>query len=152
MANTFKFRLLQHFAKLNSKSDKNSGFTLIELLVVVVIIGVLAAISWPNYLTQTKKAKASEGQALVGAILRAQQAHVLFANQFATQCSDLDIKVPTAGPYTYDCGDQTDPDTDLIVTATGASGGPAEGLLITGTYDPATQSINYSVTDGGNPL
>ena len=44
------------------------GFTLIELMIVVAIIGILAAIAIPNFLTYQSKSKQSEARVSLGAI------------------------------------------------------------------------------------
>lgn len=39
------------------------GITLLELMIVVVIIGILAAVAYPSYLSQVQKTRRSDGMA-----------------------------------------------------------------------------------------
>ena len=57
------------------RRNKQKGFTLIELMIVVAIIGILAAIAIPNYLSYTCKAKQSEAKSNLGAMATCQEAY-----------------------------------------------------------------------------
>jgi type IV pilus assembly protein PilA len=51
------------------------GFSLIELLVVILIIGILAAIAIPAFLSQTSKANDSAAETQVGTLLTTMEAY-----------------------------------------------------------------------------
>jgi prepilin-type N-terminal cleavage/methylation domain-containing protein len=52
---------------------KNKAYTLIEILVVLIIIAVLAALAWPNYLSIKEKTLNSEAKATLSLIRAAEK-------------------------------------------------------------------------------
>ena len=98
------------------------GITLMELMIVVVIIGILAALSYPNYREFVARAKRTEARAALLKIATNQEKYYLQNNTFTSDLTDLGFGTD---PYTTDSGTYS-----VRITAADASNFTAEADYI----------------------
>ena len=125
---------------------RRAGFTLVELMIVAVIVAILAAVAIPLMSANKKRAVATEAEAALGTLRTALRA--VYAQKEAYNIDLNDTAISAGDPVTSIPG-ITDGDLDgkyfdtddyaitaiaadtYTLTATGPSGGDADGITIT---------------------
>ena len=81
------------------------GFSLIELMIVVALIGILAAIAIPNFLTYQARAKQSEARMNLAAIHTAEVIYFAEKNVYGKTFGEIGFSVTGSSPrYRYALG------------------------------------------------
>ena len=85
---------------LPSTRKRFHGFSLMEVMIVVVIIGILAALAYPNLEKYLKRARQTEAKTNLSAIYTAQKIHFTLHQSYAEDINKLDLSL-AQGLYTF---------------------------------------------------
>ena len=118
--------------RLRTRASDESGFTLIELLVVVLIIGILAAIAIPSFLSQRTKAQDAAAKTDARTAQTAQETYYTNENTYA------DAKAKLVGV------EKTLDNSTLLDTVTGSDTG-----FTVAAKNPKSEST-FTITRAGD--
>jgi type IV pilus assembly protein PilA len=114
---------------IRRRINDERGFTLIELLVVILIIGILAAIAIPSFLSQKDKAGDASAKSYARNMQTAQETYFTDNARYANALADLQAIEPALN--------ETPGSTDPTAT------GDADDFTVRATSD---KGVTYTIT------
>ena len=125
---------------MQTKRNREAGMTLIELLTVVVIVGILASISYPAFTEQAAKGRRAAARALMYEVLQHEERFYTENNTYTVNLAALGLPDPL----------ETEQSTHSIALAVGPTGDLTTSVSITGTAvvaDPKCTTLTLTSTN-----
>lgn len=80
---------------------RSKGLSLIEVMIALVIVAVLAGVSYPRFQKMVTRSKQTEARTLLKSIYMAQDLYKTTNLNYASDIDDLDIELPEDKTYSY---------------------------------------------------
>jgi type IV pilus assembly protein PilE len=110
---------------MQNNNAKYTGFTLTELIIVVAIVGILASISYPNYIEYVKRTARVEAATLLLDAANKQEQFFVDNRQYSNTLAALRVPAATENDY-FTIAVERPQLNEFTITAT-AVGGPVNG-------------------------
>jgi len=115
--------------------DRQSGMTLIELMIVVLIIGILAAVGYPNYTQYVQRGNRAEARSVLLEASQFLERNYTLANRYDQDSAGNALNLPASLSQSPKQG--TAKYNIAVNTATRIAGACAAGQCFTLTATPA---------------
>lgn len=115
------------------QNDKQLGFTLIELMITVAIIGILATVAYPSYMSHIIKSNRAAAKVQMLDIANREQQFLLANRTYATkvvlETSGYALPSEVSSKYSYDITVGTDTVPGYTITFTAINQQTSDGDL-----------------------
>jgi type IV pilus assembly protein PilE len=137
--------------KTQAHKCRNGGFTLIEVMIVVAIIGILAALTIPQYADYVRRARVSEAVGLLASMRPRMEQYFQDNRTFDGACvaGTAAPKPASTKGFSFDCSGLTA--TGYTITASGIDGSNTSGFTYTLTADGARKTTALGAGWTGAP-
>lgn len=128
--------------------EMQQGFTVIELMITVLVVGILAAVSYPSYVQYIIRANRSAAESFILGVANQQEQYMLDARQYATTMTLLGYtSLPTEVSKNYNVTLNVDnnpvtPPPTYVITAT------PTGAQLSRDTQCANLTVNQAGTKG----